>query len=373
MRIFWPSVRVIVALVCLWPVAGIPILRVVAQDAALVPLPFLPRGGEVFLSPDGGRIAHVQGKRVCIYPVTGGTPLCADSPHPPDLTSLVWSPDSTRLAFNDDYLRDFGDNDIWVLDASTGAFTDLTDDSTTTPSREPGRTPGDFLPQWSADGTRLFFLRYTDILASDPMPATLCAISAAGGPVETRAMLPDASLLRTYVFAVSRDGSAVVYGAEGAEGGSVRLASGDGGSRRSLPLDGFSMLSTFSPNGLYLLTFDFRIYETFQFGKSSNHLFTVLGNGHADVDRDRPAQWAGWSPRSDALVYVVQGERSNLDRGVYVVPRPGERGVRVVAGPFSPPSFSSRGLTWAANDTTLVQDDRGTGGYALVRLGGTQP
>ena len=40
----------------------------------------------------------------------------------------MWSPDSTRLAFSEQTFVTFKDGDLWVMDAQTGALTNLTDD-----------------------------------------------------------------------------------------------------------------------------------------------------------------------------------------------------------------------------------------------------
>lgn len=373
--------RIVVVVICVFSVAP-PIVAQDAQDALPEPLAFLPQGGRAYLSPDGLHIAHTDGQTLCVYAITGGTPVCGvtNAPVPPDRSSVRWSPDSTRLAFAEDFPIRLIDADIWVMDAATGTLHDLTDDGVTgrIPIAEQTlRGPLDVSPQWSADGTQLTFVRYT---RPDPQfVATLCTVPAAGGPVVERERLPNIAL-DIFALALSPDGTRLAFGTgtdTNDQNAGVWVAGGDGTGARRLVERLIPAQVAFSPDGGRVLTFNMSMFSNFAptWDTSSNRVFAADGNGDGPVDRDHAAHWAGWSPRGDALVYVVRNGLMNfrLDNeiaGVYVVPHPGERGVRVVRGAFTGPmpgTYGQRGLTWAANNTTLVRDVQ-SGSFALVRL-----
>ena len=89
------------------------------------------------LSPDGGSIvvtrpAGPEPTELCIHDVaTLAERACADVS---DLDaglwadSVVWSPDSEWLAFAELWPMFFVDGDLWLMDASTGALSNLLDD-----------------------------------------------------------------------------------------------------------------------------------------------------------------------------------------------------------------------------------------------------
>jgi dipeptidyl aminopeptidase/acylaminoacyl peptidase len=91
----------------------------------------------IALSPDGGSIAvsrpaGPQPTRLCIHDVATLTErACADVS---DLgaglwvDSVVWSPDGKWLAFAELWPQFFVDGDLWLMDASTGGLTNLLDD-----------------------------------------------------------------------------------------------------------------------------------------------------------------------------------------------------------------------------------------------------
>ncbi len=94
----------------------------------------LPEGRAVSMSPDGTKLAVVvpPSTSLCIYDVATEAEIsCADLAV---LNSgirtedVVWSPDSTRLAFGENSFLTLDDGDLWVMDAQTGALANLTDD-----------------------------------------------------------------------------------------------------------------------------------------------------------------------------------------------------------------------------------------------------
>jgi Tol biopolymer transport system component len=92
----------------------------------------------ISMSPDGRSIAGVVPKsgyyhgQLCVYDaVTLAQRSCADLSGLDAglrLADVTWSPDSRQLAFGEEAFRFFNDGDLWLMDAATGALTNLEDD-----------------------------------------------------------------------------------------------------------------------------------------------------------------------------------------------------------------------------------------------------
>jgi Tol biopolymer transport system component len=117
------------------------------------------------LSPDGRRLAARKDKALCLYDAaTLVEQHCAELPNGQfDSRGVAWSPDSTRIALTEDLYRLMVESDLWVLDATTGALTNLTDDGATGSVLKPKTTGADpqfdAAPAWSPDGKTLIFAR----------------------------------------------------------------------------------------------------------------------------------------------------------------------------------------------------------------------
>jgi len=77
-----------------------------------------------------------------------------------DSSSVRWSPDSTKIAFNEDYSRWFHKPDVWVVDIGTKQARNLTPDGL---GKDfdfivAGPEPCDFGPEWSPDGKELLYV-----------------------------------------------------------------------------------------------------------------------------------------------------------------------------------------------------------------------
>lgn len=371
------SLRVVCAcafLLCNVPSSALP---VAAQGTAPEPLDFLPTRGAAHLSPDGQRVAHADGDRLCVYAITGGAPVCAAPAIALDPRSVQWSPDSTRLAFTEDFFRRLDEPDIWTMDTATGATGNLTDDGEERARLADAEwaAPADVSPLWSPDGSEILFVRYTRV--SGAIRATLCAVPTAGGPVTNRGRMPNTAL-DIYALSLSAGGSRLAFGV-----GQRRNASETGFWTWDLDHAYLQFFGTatppsqvaLAPDGASVLTFDANqlARSATTWGESSNRVHGVA-SGEGPVDGERAAHWAGWAPRGEALVYIVRRSTAEHFRtdsthaGVYVVARPGERGQRVAVGDFTAPGpDTGRGLTWATNDTTLVRDAT-TRIFSLIRL-----
>jgi len=115
------------------PADAVPAISLVEQRVIEIP------GSRLLaLSPDGGSIAVARpdgsdATELCIHEVaTLAERVCADVG---DLDSglwhdsVVWSPDSQWLAFAELWPLYFAGGGLWLMDASTGALTNLLDDS----------------------------------------------------------------------------------------------------------------------------------------------------------------------------------------------------------------------------------------------------
>jgi Tol biopolymer transport system component len=108
---------------------------------------------ERLISPDGRRVIGKDGARLCAFDVDGSHEVCTDAKVGGDLGNAEWSPDSSHVAFTDDYFREFLEPDVWVIDAATGKTTDLTDDGVTGGGFQPNsQGQYDLYPRWSPDG-----------------------------------------------------------------------------------------------------------------------------------------------------------------------------------------------------------------------------
>ena len=182
----------------------------------------LPDGRAVSLSPDGRLLAVVvlPSTSLCIYDVETMAELsCAD------LTVLaagirvediVWSPDSTRLAFGERSFLILRDGDLWVMDAQTGALENLTDDNYDgrffSPSDQPDvRFSVDVSPAWTPDSQFITFSR-TNFVGKESQGNVVAQIPSTGGEVETLATVSTSEIgVYYYRAAWSPDGDRFYY------------------------------------------------------------------------------------------------------------------------------------------------------------------
>lgn len=183
----------------------------------------LPDGRAVSLSPDGRllAVAVLPSDALCIYDAaTTAQVSCAD------LTDLhaglrvediVWSPDSTRLAFGENGFRYFKDGDLWVMDAQSGTLTDITDDGYDGDIMFGNEIPAgqvydlDVSPAWTPDSQEITFSRST-FTGNEAQGNTVAQVSVTGGEVETLATI-SATEIGVYYYraAWSPDGASFYY------------------------------------------------------------------------------------------------------------------------------------------------------------------
>jgi Tol biopolymer transport system component len=182
----------------------------------------LPAGRAVSMSPNGHYLAVAvpPQESLCVYDVaTMAEVSCADlSVLNTGLRSedVIWSPDSTRLAFSERTLVTFRDGDLWVIDAATGTLTNLTDDGYDGAILIP-QDDGDDIeyfadvsPAWTPDSQYITFSR-TIFGAGGIASNVVAQIPAAGGEVETLVPVGDAPGIFYYRAHWSPDGERFYY------------------------------------------------------------------------------------------------------------------------------------------------------------------
>ncbi|MCC7450250.1 MAG: PD40 domain-containing protein [Anaerolineae bacterium] len=359
-------------------------------------IPNLKKPGVGYLSSDGMWIAFADGKSLCIYTSAGEKQHCIETPLRIDFNSIRWSPDSTRVAYTEDFFRTFRDSDIWVMDSATGKATDLTDDGAFKFNLRPPQDADpvgfiDAVPRWSSDGKRLAFIRY--MLTFGNWQPYLYTVDANGGTPKEGGILTG-ERFGIYALAWSPDGKQIAYNRgisrnQGDQNGmwvadlegknarqilSVKLAATAEATPtvRERARVAIPMNIEYSPDGRSLLAFDpaglgefTARWEDF----TSSRVFTVDGSGSTPVDADEVAHWAGWSPTGTALVYIARSARNPDVDGLYVVEKPGAQGRKIYSGRIVLSGNTWRPLEWASNNTILVFQPEGGGKFLLLHLG----
>jgi len=183
----------------------------------------LPQGRAISMSPNGQLLATavLPAKLLCIYRVeTTEQVSCADLSGLNSglrVDDVVWSPDSTKLAFGENSFLYFRDGDLWVMDAQTGQLTDLTDDGYDGKVRlidESAKSTTyyiDVSPAWTPDGQFITFSR-SIFTGKQPLGNIVAQVPASGGEVETLATVStDISGVYYYRAAWSPDGASFYY------------------------------------------------------------------------------------------------------------------------------------------------------------------
>lgn len=146
------------------------------------------------LSPDGAHIAWamLKGKlrnkeqQICVYTFHNADKVCHTLPGQINYYPyvLVWSPDSTRVAFTEDAVATGTESDLWVLNVVDGALSNLTDDGVEGNWRtmEYGSFDLDYLPMWGPDGSLYFWRTQPEDLFEGTL--ALYRIPAGGGDAE---------------------------------------------------------------------------------------------------------------------------------------------------------------------------------------------
>ena len=300
----------------------------------------------MLLSPDGRRVLGTKNAKPCVFDVDGGNDVCSSTDVSIDLRWAVWSPDSTHVAFTDDFYRMFWDPDIWVLDAATAKVTDLTDDGVAkvTPGKTDPKANYDLQPSWSPDSTSIRFARQSGDYTGSTID--IDSVPIGGGKVSQLGTLPG-RLIELAGLTFAPDGKTVAW-SQGADSGwsnsTVHVGRlGDAGKALTdQPVQGDQSLLTFSPDGTYLLVDSFAPYGQFSCcAKSSARVYRADGSAGQPIAKDAVALYPGWAPSGHALAFTTPIPHAGID----LVDEPGG----------TPRVLASGETTFGAPNTVRVQ------------------
>jgi len=339
----------------------------------------LPGAPFVSLAPDGSQFVHRARNSLCLYSLSGEEQSCKSLVEQKigayDSDSVRWSPDSTKVAFSENYFTVFQDSDIWVLDTTTNTFTDITP----APNRDvimgQNENPDliftvDMFPEWSADSQSIYFVRYV-LQNGTKTRAQVFRTMLVGGDAEKIGSVIAESPLMTWGIALAPDQSYFVYDLvdyspkPDGKVGTWTIDVGSGASKFAVP----PMPQTvpfkyqFSPDGSQILSIGFAsIGEVSDKGRTLEtnpfYILPIAGGDLHHLSVDHYVNSAGWGLEGKTLVYSTRNslESQSASDGLYITDMSGENGEMVLPGIFSAPTQSERvPLVWAANNTLLLK------------------
>lgn len=177
-------------------------------------------GMPVALSPDGQWIAGTGPDwELCVWEIETLNPVCAEPGYyRPNAEAIVWSPDSTAVAFTEDAARLLVDSDLYVFELGTGVLSNLTDDDFVGPlmltqeESEPDEVLVDLGPTWSPDGQTISFGRmFWTVENRGAKQPQILRIGRSGGKPEVLAELTTLSPWGVIYPMVELEGGRLVF------------------------------------------------------------------------------------------------------------------------------------------------------------------
>lgn len=358
----------------------LPILAL-AQEATPSPPPRTFTSAEqiVLLSPDGRSVATMGRRpdRLCVRDAgTGALRVCGDLKARRikiRLNDIVWSPDSTRIAFAENSFQLLLDGDLWVMDAATGVLTNLTDDKVEgsflvvgDANKIVGAVYEDGTPTWSPDGGSIAFSRST-ILDGKTAGTVIAVVPASGGAVRTVTSVSVQEIGVVYYGMVwSPNGGAIAYSVmhtapDDPENG-IWTVGVDGKNPRRLigsdPALGRPMIRAINATGetgliLYLEAASRAMPETLFLLNMATGERTAIPPP-SDASTGAVVRGAVFSPDGAKLLVIVQRGSSESRVVVRDLRTGGE--TLVAALPKAGSSIFGQGPTWANDGTVFVTD-----------------
>jgi len=295
----------------------------------------LTAGGAAVASPNGRLVVFSRGGRPCLLTVADGSTTCApaDTPVTADASTAQWAPDSSAVAFTDDFRRYLHEPDIWLMDAEDGSARDLTDDGESDITFSGTlAAPIDLNPTWTDPSTIVFARQQGRKEAS----ADLMSVPASGGKAHTLGRL-DTSVLYLNAMVASPDGSLLAYSVsdDRYRTAEVHLRSlPDGTDTVVLQADHDASLLSFSADGRYLLVTSIAPGVTYEPDRTSDAtVVTVADHTAAPVAADGSAWSPAWSPTGHALVFlsITASDKTNKT-ALHVLAEPGATARRITGG-----------------------------------------
>ncbi len=335
-----------------------------------------PAGTAAYLAPDGEHFAYLTRDSLCIY-LGDQQQTCNDELGRlggVDEESVRWSPDSRYLTLATNFYISFHEPDIWVIDASSGALTDITDDGVTHLDFGTDWHNLDLFPCWTEDG-QIIFLRMSRVSTGVVLPE-IHRIAPDGSGDTVLGTLPVNDLFAVFAMDVKQDKLAYSYAANDLSNpnNGVWISNLDGSDARQIkrPAEGTVFSSVeLSPDGCcVLVTVESYGINTDTSPQSSRaQVIDVQSGKQRLIDPDRFVAFAGWSPEGSALIYVTSDPVQHVE-GVYLTDRVGQAGTKLLDGRFNVATPRQRQpLGWGANNHILLSRSPDTG-IVLLHLSG---
>jgi Tol biopolymer transport system component len=354
----------------------------------------------ISLSPDGATVvagrpmAGFERGEFCTFDVaTLAEKACAD------LSGLiaglrtedvVWSPDSSKIAFAERSFVTFRDGDLWLMDAATGELTNVTDDGVeggvsllNPPEADITEFFFDVNPAWSPDGQSIAFSRST-WRDGEWRGNEIAVVPAAGGEPRTIAQVtPDESGVVYLGIDWQANGSRLFYNVNypnptdrrngiwviDADGQNVRQVAGTTDSELGAP-----MAVQVAPKGDRVLAY-YVLAAAKNTQRGPHYAIVDVASGEATPltvqDPAAPEEafvgLATLSPDGSKVLYVSR--LTEPENQVFVRDLPDGEEVRLVDG-LSRAFTVALGLipTWASDGSVLMNSDLNKG--TLLRLDG---
>jgi dipeptidyl aminopeptidase/acylaminoacyl peptidase len=302
---------------------------------------------------------------------------------------VVWSPDSRRIAFDEDIARTMRDGDLWVLDVATGEATHLTDDGYrgALPTAETNSGTDVYLdtnPAWSPDGTALVFAR--TVWQRDAAPTPIVRVGIADGRETTLLSLGDRDGAMFVKPLWSSDGRRIVYSEvlpdEGDRRNGVWEFGVDGQGWRQItgadPASGPPVLAELSAGGDLALVhypqpldrWDGSPWAILDLATGAVTPLGTLAGGEATAAASDVTATVGASFSPDGRSILIVSWVGDV--GALLVEAVGGEVTPLLGGiPAAEPVRPAGGNTWATNGTIFVPTGDGDG--LLVELAGVAP
>jgi Tol biopolymer transport system component len=325
------------------------------------------------VSPDGKRlfVQRLDENRLCIVELNDGSEQCTTYEYP--VTSPLWSTDSTRVAFTEDFFVAYAEADIWILAAEDLSISNLTDDGIAPGLGKPDDNLTDLMPTW-VDGD-LVFLRTTWVgseeqflsSATDVSDVRLMKVSPDGGePIEIGAARTTGGRRLIQPMVVSPDGESLLTVAanlsvaDSAQLVRIDLATGEPESIAPLGLRSYPppRIVDVSANGRLALVHSLYDGTLLLLDLETGSATPVLGGTTKPTGVDTAA--AAFSPDGTSIALTVS--EGNDASSVWVID---------VADVDGTSTLKEITRLLAATDVAGLKPQRGAGFYGFERLGET--
>jgi Tol biopolymer transport system component len=324
------------------------------------------------LSPDGSHLARMTDSQLCVSLISGKEKTCVlfnKEKIKPDLDSLQWSSDGSKIVFEESGLLRIGDFNFWIFDVKTKKLVKLTvgsyGSSNCSPLVKDGSCRSDGMPSFSSDGQHVFYVhRESGMQQLDSMPI-IFAVSLDGGKIT--------ATLNHYVnaeaYAVAPDDKVVVFSTgRNAYYWFVEIGGFDKQGSKRVKFD-FSTVTLpskfiFSDNQKYILTAS-RALITASLPQredldSQFRIINLETEKVIKVDNSQSVVAAAWQPGGSAMVYSTRNHVDPSKDGLFIISAPGQLPRKLMSGTFIKPDFmTSVHRYWASNNTVLLREIQG--------------